>query len=140
LGSGKGLAATDRVAETRRARVLLIDDDDMLRAALRRLIGPEHEIVDVPGGAEALRLLATDRHFDAIFCDLAMPGVDGAKVYAALLERAPHLARRTALLTGGAYTREAMAFIAQVDAIVLPKPIARTTLLDAIARFAAVVD
>jgi hypothetical protein len=69
-----------------------------------------------------------------------MPGVDGAAVYTTLLERAPALARRTALLTGGAFTSSTMSFLASVSAVVLPKPIGRDALLDAIARLATIDD
>jgi CheY-like chemotaxis protein len=63
-------------------RLMVIDDDlenlEAMAAALR-LRG--HEVVALSSGAEALQMLKLDtRGFDAIFCDLGMPQLDGWEV------------------------------------------------------------
>jgi len=65
---------------TSAGRVMVVDDEPAVRAALERALRVEHYDVQVAGdGAEALALLA-DRSPDAIVLDVAMPEVDGLQV------------------------------------------------------------
>ena len=121
------------------ARVLLIDDDKMVRSGLRRLLTPPHDVVEAESGGHALEVLADDRFFDVIICDLMMPEVDGPTVYAALKKSAPDLLRRIVFLTGGAFTPRVKEFMATVEAPVLQKPIGRKRLLEAVASISGAV-
>jgi two-component system, cell cycle sensor histidine kinase and response regulator CckA len=86
--------------ESRRARILMIDDEAMLRRTYPRLI-PSHDVVSLESAQDALSLLERDPDFDIIFCDLMMPAMTGTEFYEALLARAPPLARRVVFMTGG---------------------------------------
>jgi DNA-binding NarL/FixJ family response regulator len=60
-----------------RVRVLLADDHPPLLAAVRRLLGPEFEVVgEAHTGEEAIRL-AHDLRPDVVLTDLAMPRKGG---------------------------------------------------------------
>ena len=66
------------------ARILIADDEDLERAALRFIIsgsglGGEFLIDEARNGHEALRL-GTENHYDAIFLDIKMPGLSGLQV------------------------------------------------------------
>ena len=79
--SGPQAVATPR-------RVLVIDDDALLRRSLARVLGalrPELQIHTASSGAHALEVLATQA-FDAVITDLQMPGISGL----AWLERLHH--------------------------------------------------
>lgn len=57
--------------------LLLVDDEDSVRSALRRTLrGEGYEIVDVPSGEEGLRILK-ERPIDIIISDHAMPTMTG---------------------------------------------------------------
>ncbi len=63
------------------ARILIADDEDLERAALRFIINgsglePEFLIDEARNGHEALEL-GKAGHYDAIFLDVKMPGLDG---------------------------------------------------------------
>ena len=116
------------------ARVLLIDDDKMVRSGLRRLLTPPHEVVEAESGSDALEVLAGDRFFDVIICDLMMPEVDGPTVYESLRRSAPDLLKRIVFLTGGAFTPRVKEFMETVKAPILQKPIGRDGLLAAVAQ------
>jgi len=122
-----GEAGSRRPAEDRRARVLLIDDEVHLLRALRRALQP-HEVTTVPGGAEALALLAERRDFDLVLCDLMMPQVDGAAVHQYLQEQAPELLDRLVFVSGGAFTTKVQRFLAHVGRPVIDKPVDVPTL------------
>ena len=58
-------------------RVLVVEDDLRLAAALRRGLGYEGLVTDVAGdGEEGLRL-ARASEYDAIVLDVMLPGIDG---------------------------------------------------------------
>lgn len=63
-----------------RYRVLLVDDEDVIRAVLsRELRLKNYNVQTAADGREALRLLQSHR-FDAVITDLDMPNVDGISV------------------------------------------------------------
>ena len=126
--------APGRVVPARRARVLIVDDEPEVARALRELVGEAHEVTVAFGGEEALALLRRGPTFEAIVCDLMMPGVSGMDLFERLSVDAPSLADRFVFTTGGAFTARAHAFAdAHLDRL-LEKPIAEATLLRAIAE------
>src|SRR6187549_180963 len=67
-------------------RVLIVDDEPAVRAALDRALRLDgYEIALAADGREALDLVADVRH-DAIVLDVAMPGIDGLQVCRRLRE------------------------------------------------------
>ena len=112
-------------------RLLVVDDEDgLLRVASRQL--RPHSVVGVSSGAGALALLAHDADFDAVICDVMMPGMSGVELYEALLSAHPRLARRFVFLTGGSVTAEIDAWLERAREPLLEKPVARGAVLGAI--------
>ncbi|MEV7180328.1 response regulator transcription factor [Kitasatospora sp. NPDC093679] len=64
------------------ARLLLVEDDDGLRAALVLALGGlGHEVLGSPDGDDALRVLAAGaRQVDCVVLDVMLPGSDGFEV------------------------------------------------------------
>lgn len=114
------------------ARILLIDDEGVVRRALARLLRLTHEVELASGGAAARDLLAADPDYDVILCDLMMPDVDGPDVAEALAERQPELLERLIFLSGGAFTERMRRFVEASDYPILEKPATRERLLAAI--------
>src|SRR6185437_1283541 len=59
-------------------RILLIDDDEVDRTAVRRALarsGLAHQLVEAPDGQTG-RQLAADQQFDCILLDYRLPDVD----------------------------------------------------------------
>ena len=81
-------------------RLLLIDDEPLVTSALRRALGPDYQTLALSDARQALQLLAQDAAFDAILCDLRMPGMDGLAFHAELARRHPALAERVLFLSG----------------------------------------
>ena len=76
------------------ATVLLVEDEDGLRAVIRRLLQDEgYTVLEAPNGARALQLLAhgTDREVGLVLTDLRMPVMDGRQLAAALARLHPNL-------------------------------------------------
>jgi DNA-binding NtrC family response regulator len=65
-------------------RVLLVDDERMLRRVIRRgLVRAGFEVVEAENGVAALELLARER-FDLVVSDVHMPLMDGVELLEAL--------------------------------------------------------
>jgi CheY-like chemotaxis protein len=68
-----------------RARIMVVDDDrDTLTILARYLQREGFVTVEVPSGAECLKLMATGEQIDVILLDLMMPDMDGFEVVRAL--------------------------------------------------------
>jgi CheY-like chemotaxis protein len=110
-----------RVKPGERLRILIVDDDRPVAAAVALELG-DHDVVVAESGREALEILRRDKDFDVILCDLMMPEVSGMDVYEALRFIDPALLGRVVLMTGGAFTTRAGEFLSSVNAPILDKP------------------
>jgi two-component system C4-dicarboxylate transport response regulator DctD len=67
--------------------VLLVDDNDTLRRALRRTLTAEgHQVVEASNGREAVQR-SREEDFDLIVSDVRMPDMDGVELLRAIHER-----------------------------------------------------
>lgn len=77
-----------RAWSPRRAKILIIDDDPEVRALLREFLEAQgHTVVEDADGPAGLARCETER-FDLVLTDLAMPGMSGWEVAAALKSKA----------------------------------------------------
>jgi len=118
----------NRMAMIALPRLLVIDDEPLLSGAIRRMLLGEAEVVSCTTIDEAFVMLARGDKFDAILCDLMLPGRGGAEFHAELSVTAPQLAARLGFVTGGAVTEEAQAFVRKHADRVLDKPFSRNAL------------
>ncbi|HVK63452.1 MAG TPA: PAS domain S-box protein [Polyangium sp.] len=105
-----------------RPRVLFVDDEPYVCAAVRRVLGRDMDLVCASGSEEALELVRGGERFDVVLCDLMMPGTSGVALYTSLLALDPALDRRVGFLTGGACTDEVRSFVGDVGDRLLFKP------------------
>ncbi|RKE20234.1 response regulator transcription factor [Streptomyces sp. TLI_171] len=85
---------------TDRVRVLLADDEHLIRGALAALLALEDDltvVAEAASGPEALAMAAAHRP-DVAVLDLQMPGLDGLEVAAELRRRLPEC--RVMIVTG----------------------------------------
>jgi len=138
IGSGPG-APTVREgagpAETRPLRVLLVDDDPIMRegsALVLRSLG--HAVGEAEGGLEALRLFGDGMGWDLAVLDLNMPGMDGFTA----LERLRAVRSGLPVLVVSGYVDDpGRARLASLDRVeILAKPFERQQLQEAMARLA----
>ena len=108
-------------ATDRRGRILVIDDEETVLRAIRRIL-KQHDVVGTERAREALGLLEGGKSFDIIFSDLMMPDMTGMAFYEELLRTRPEDAARVVFLTGGAITAEIADFLATVPNLRLEKP------------------
>ena len=115
-------------ADSRRHRILLVDDLEDLSQAAREILEEAGYAVQVAHDAvSAQALVETQEPFDLVFTDLVMPGGNGLELAEALRQKQPHL--RVLFTTG--YTRHVLAKSREMQRQyrVLAKPYDREALL-----------
>jgi PAS domain S-box-containing protein len=116
----------------RRGRILIIDDEPIVGAAVKRLFSSDHDVTHVSSGEEALARFAAGERYDVILCDLMMPRMTGMQLHEELARTAADQAGRVVFITGGAFTPRAKKFLAEVPNAVLEKPFDYKLLLNTI--------
>ncbi|MCS6796700.1 MAG: response regulator, partial [Raineya sp.] len=87
------------------AKILVIDDEPAIRNALRGVLEDEkHEVAEAKNGEEGLQML-TEYDFDAAFCDIKMPKLDGME----LLRKFSKLGKHTQIIMLSAHGNIEMA-------------------------------
>ena len=109
--------------------VLVVEDDDLMRAATRRML-EEHgyTVIEAANGSAALQLLDSSRtHIELALTDVIMPGMSGPELAMRLIESRP--AVRAVYMSG--YTGQLLSEQDGVrpDIALLEKPFTRAALL-----------
>ncbi len=107
---------------TRRARVLVVDDEVIITVTVRRLLSNEHDVVTATRAVEALERIEAGERFDVILCDLMMPQMTGMELHDRIASMADEQARRIVFLTGGAFTPTARQFLDRIPNHWIEKP------------------
>jgi signal transduction histidine kinase/FixJ family two-component response regulator len=116
-------------------RVLLVDDDEAVRAMLADLLTSRgHAVLPVASGAEALQQLERDAAVDLVLTDLGMPEMTGWELARAVRARWPELP--VALVTGWGPQLEVQPEEARLVVGILAKPL-RAEALQAVLAAAA---
>jgi len=103
-------------------RILVVDDEPGIRDVLGEILGGLGYGVDTAGsGMEALAAVK-EQTYDLIISDLAMPGMDGEKLYQVLRDEHPELARRIVFLTGDTVSVNTRQFLERTGNRWLTKP------------------
>ncbi|MDX2094163.1 MAG: PAS domain S-box protein [Kofleriaceae bacterium] len=83
-----------------RHRVLVVDDEAMIRKVVRQVLGEDYEVEPVASGRAAIERLAQSGDVDVVLCDLSMPDVSGVDVYKWVEENRPELCERMIFSSG----------------------------------------
>ncbi|HWP07582.1 MAG TPA: ATP-binding protein [Polyangiaceae bacterium] len=130
--------ATDLASRPRathsRGRILLAEDDALVRKALRRALeAGGYDVFAVEDGAQAVSALETEAAFDCIVSDVAMPNLDGEALAHHVTGTQPDLPM--VLLSGNRQPSSALS--PSLPRTFLMKPIGGDELRDAVARVIA---
>jgi PAS domain S-box-containing protein len=126
--SPEGLSSREQAPRGPRRKLLLIDDEASVGSSVSRLVRDMYEVHCVQDAREALKLLSSGMRFDAILCDVMMPGMSGMDFVTELERLSPELALRTGLMTGGVFTAQAREFVGRRSGGLLEKPFERERL------------
>ncbi|MBD8542288.1 response regulator [Oxalobacteraceae sp. CFBP 13708] len=118
-------------------RILVIEDNGDAADVLRMLLELEGHQVEIAAEGHAGLALALEGRFDAIVCDIGLPGIDGLELMTRLRAAQPVPRPLTVALSGyGQPSDRARALAAGFDRY-LVKPVAPATLVEALAGVSA---
>lgn len=110
-----------------RPKVLVVDDDELMRRAVGRILRNEFDVTFACDGTEALPMILGGT-FDTVLSDVEMPGMRGDELYEAVLAKDPAKAGTIIFMSGG--STRAKALLGQVG--FLRKPVDPTALRQAL--------
>ena len=115
------------------SRILVVDDEDSLRALVARGLAMDgHHCLQASDGAEALEvLIAENGRFDLLLTDIRMPLMDGIALALAAKQHFPELT--IMLMTGYAEQRERADDLMEKIVDVVSKPFALPDIRKAVA-------
>lgn len=132
----EGKASSFMSEEKTRMRVLFVDDEALILTGIRRMLHSmrqEWEMVFLQGGAEALKIMATEP-CQVVVSDIRMPGMNGVELLARLQKDYPQTVR---LILSGHADRDLIMQCVGTAHQFLAKPCDRETLCAAIKRACA---
>jgi CheY-like chemotaxis protein len=106
----------------RRGRVLVVDDEPMVLASLKRALGRDHEVVACSDPLAAIDDVMNGGHFDVILCDVIMPVMTGMELHRRLSAISEAVAGRIVFVTGAAFSPSVRRFLDEVPNLRIGKP------------------
>ncbi len=117
----KPMVRPSRTSHGPKAKVLVVDDEQLVGRSIRRALRG-HEVQVLSNGNDAITTLCNGTAPDVVFCDLMMPEVSGMDVFEAVRSRCPELVDRFVFMTGGAFTPKARQFLESTTNVCVEKP------------------
>jgi PAS domain S-box-containing protein len=105
-----------------KARILVVDDELLIRRLLTRILTKEGHNVDcVDNAMDALEKIRTER-YNLILLDIMMPGMSGINLYESIKDIAISLTQRVVFITGDVMGNETQKFLAKTRSKYFTKP------------------
>ena len=120
----------ENTQEARRASVLITEDEEGPRDALRVILRPFYTVYEAGSGEEALEILA-EREVDVITVDLKLPGIQGTELLLEIKKRRP--STRVVVISGYNNLKGSMGHAMNHVSGFVAKPFHVKELLDVIA-------
>lgn len=120
-----------------RFSLLVVEDNELLRRLLGRLLSPGYDVTMIDDGANAIELLMS-RTFDIVLCDVDLPRMSGVDMLRIL--RTYEIDVPVVLMTGSPSPDAAVAAIELGALTCIEKPIHRRMLDAALGRAAKIVQ
>ena len=102
--------------------VLVVDDEPDIGEMLAEMLRKLGHRPEVKSSGEAAQAALRERDYDAVLCDLRMPGLDGPALYDWMAEARPHLCARTAFITADTLSAASHRFLSRAGRPILEKP------------------
>lgn len=121
------LPRSARQAPVARKKVLIVDDEELILRSLRRMLRADYDVEICSSGRKALEMIQANE-YDAILCDIMMPGLGGVAVYEALEKIRPEARERMIFISAGTFTEKTQKFAKTTKQPVMEKPVTQKAL------------
>jgi len=114
--------STQHVPALQHLRILVVDDEELIRIGLSRYLKSLNHDVHQAGDAQYALALAHDTKFDLIISDIRMPRMSGIELYYSLIEIDPQYRKRFIFITGDLVASELLAQVRATQCPLVEKP------------------
>ena len=128
----------DETRKVSRARILVVDDELMVRQFVSETLAQEGHEVEVVDSAEVALEQINNKDYQAIMLDIKMPGMSGIELYQHFQKISPALADRVLFITGDIMGTSTMTFLSKTKAPYIIKPFDAKQLTEEVNRVLAV--
>jgi len=105
-----------------RARLLIVDDEQLVREFLRDYLVLQGYTVDLSASSEEAWPLVQSVDYDCLLLDMNMPGMKGDELYTLIASIDQRLAQKVIFTTAGAVNPESYALLSATGNPILLKP------------------
>jgi two-component system NtrC family sensor kinase len=110
------------IAKQRRPRVLVVDDEPILRRVIERGLRDRFDLVVAADGQQAIEALDGGAKVDIVLTDIRMPRLDGFGLHDAILQRDPQLAARTIFMSASTGEPAVVERVSSIGGRIITKP------------------
>ncbi len=122
------LPVTRSTSSTKKARVLVVDDEPDIRSFVRKMLTSNGHVVEESANpANALESLSKGK-FDAVLLDVRMPGMSGIELFDIISTRWPEMAHRVIFITGDTNDADIRQYVTTNNLPYIAKPFDQATL------------
>jgi PAS domain S-box-containing protein len=107
---------------TTKAKILVVDDELMIRQFVSQVLSEEGHDVEVVDKAEDALEKIKNKRYRLILLDIKMPGMSGIELYKQLQKMAPSLVKRVVFITGDILGTQTIDFLARTKVPCIMKP------------------
>jgi CheY-like chemotaxis protein len=118
-------------------RVLVADDEPVVRAMLQRMLRRRGFSVEMAVDGEVAMSLVETRRYDLLFCDVKLPKMGGLALYARISDRYPSAVRGFVFVSSDRLDADSQTFIDRTRIPLLSNPFSADRLDDLINRLLA---
>ncbi|MBM3174286.1 MAG: PAS domain S-box protein [Chloroflexi bacterium] len=114
--------AADEPERVGKARILVVDDEQVIRDLAKRILtGEGYKVDTVDNAKDALKMIEGKR-YNLLLLDIKMPGMDGVQLYRRLEKIAKSLAKRVVFVTGDVMSADTDRFLTETRVAHIAKP------------------
>ncbi len=117
-----------------KARILVVDDEAVVRDFVSEVLRAEGCDVDTAGGAEEALEKVRSGRYQLLLLDIKMPGTSGVELYRRLRRLVPSLTKRTLFITGDVMGESTREFLTRTGAPYLVKPFDASKLVTEVSK------
>jgi two-component system, NtrC family, sensor kinase len=103
-------------------KILVIDDEEAILQMIHDSLNRSGYRVETMADGETALQRLKENHYDAIFCDWKMPGLNGRQIYEKLHETKPEFCHRVIFITGDVINEQMQKFLEAEKRPCLAKP------------------
>jgi PAS domain S-box-containing protein len=114
----------------KQAHVLVVDDEEAIRALIGIILKKNGHLVDSTGNPEEVLPKIENTDYDLIIMDVHIPGLSGMELYSKIIDKSPQLARKFLFITGDSADSNTRAFLRRNNLSYIVKPFEKNELLE----------